>query len=168
MRLLLGQLGRFGVVGALGFVVDIGVFNLLRATVLEPSEVHEGPFIAKIISTLLAIVVNYFGNRYWTFGATRRTAIAREGLEFILVSVGGMLLTLGCLWVSHYLLGFTSVAADNISANVIGLALGTAFRFAFYRYWVFHPSRQMPLQPAYTEPTHPPTAGSPTVAVSAK
>ena len=117
----MGQLARFGVVGLFGFVVDVGVFNLLRATLLEPSVVHEGPFIAKVISTCLAIATNYVGNRYWTFGATRRSQVAREGLEFVLVSVGGMLITLACLWVSHYALGFTSVLADNISGNVIGL-----------------------------------------------
>lgn len=148
MRTLFAQLARFGVVGLIGFVIDVGVFNLLRATVLEPSVINEGPFIAKVISTCLAIVANYFGNRYWTFGASRRTQIVREGVEFVLVSLGGMLITLACLWVSHYALGFTSVLADNIAGNVIGLGLGTAFRFAFYRSWVFHPNRSMPLRPA--------------------
>ena len=148
MRLLLAQLARFGAVGIVGFVIDVGVFNLLRATLLEPSVIHSGPFIAKVISTSLAIGANYLGNRYWTFGATKRTQVVREGVEFVVVSVGGMLITLACLWVSHYALGFTSVLADNIAGNVIGLGLGTVFRFAFYRSWVFHPSRSMPLRPA--------------------
>ena len=147
MRLLLNQLARFGVVGLIGFVIDVGVFNILRATVLEPSVLHEGPFIAKVISTCLAIAANYVGNRYWTFGATRRSQVIREGVEFVVVSIGGMVITLACLWVSHYWLGFTSVLADNIAGNVIGLGLGTVFRFAFYRSWVFHPNRSMPLRP---------------------
>ena len=42
-----------------------------------------------------------------------------------------------CLGVSHYVLGFTSPLADNIAANVVGLVLGTAFRFYAYRTWVF-------------------------------
>lgn len=159
MRALLHQLARFGVVGLVGLVVDVAAFNLLRATVLEPSVIHEGPFIAKVISTSLAIATNYVGNRYWTFGATRRAQAVREGLEFVLVSLGGMLITLACLWVSHYGLGFTSALADNVAGNVIGLALGTAFRFAFYRYWVFHPSRSMPLRPA--ESPVGPAGGSP-------
>jgi putative flippase GtrA len=146
MRLFMTQLARFGVVGLIGLVIDVSVFNVLRATVLEPSIIHEGPFIAKVISTSLAIGANYLGNRYWTFGATRRSQVVREGLEFVLVSLGGMVITLACLWVSHYALGFTSVLADNISGNVIGLGLGTAFRFAFYRYWVFHPNRERPLR----------------------
>jgi len=147
MRALFGQLARFGAVGVVGLVVDVAVFNLLRATLLDSETVHEGPLLAKFISTCLAIAVNYVGNRYWTFGATKRTQVLREGIEFILVSLGGMAITLACLWVSHYALGFTSQLADNISGNVIGLGLGTLFRFAFYRYWVFHPSRTMPLRP---------------------
>ena len=146
MRRFITQLARFGAVGLVGLVIDVSVFNLLRATVLEPSVIHSGPFIAKVISTMLAIGANYVGNRYWTFRATKRSTVLREGIEFVAVSVGGMLIALSCLWVSHYLLGFTSVLADNISSNVVGLALGTAFRFGFYRYWVFHPNRERPLR----------------------
>ena len=143
MRGLLAQFGRFGVVGLGGLVIDLGVFNLLRLTVLSPEEMHEGPVIAKIISTSLAIVANWLGNRYWTFGSQRRPHWLLEAVEFGLVSIGGLLIALGCLWVSHYALGLTSVLADNISTNVVGLGLGTAFRFTFYRYWVFgeHRSR---------------------------
>ena len=141
MRALFAQLGKFGAVGLVGLVVDIAVFNILRATVLDPADVQGGSLIAKVISTALAILVNYLGNRYWTFGQTRRNQLLREGVEFLLVSLGGMLIALGCLFFSHYVLGFTSALADNIAGNVVGLILGTLFRFAFYRYWVFHPSR---------------------------
>jgi putative flippase GtrA len=58
------------------------------------------------------------------------------------VSIGGMLIGLACLWVSHYLLGFTSLLADNVATNVLGLALGTAFRFTLYKWWVFAPHRR--------------------------
>jgi len=141
MRTLLAQLARFGVVGAVGFVVDVGVFNLLRVTLFDPATIHEGPVLAKVISTSLAIVVNWLGNRYWTFRKEARKHPASEAVEFFVVSLVGMGIGLGCLWVSHYLLGYTSQLADNISANVIGLGLGTLFRFALYRWWVFNPKR---------------------------
>ena len=141
MRQLFGQLARFGVVGLGGLVIDVGVFNLLRLTVLAPEEVESGPIIAKVISTSLAIVFNWLGNRYWTFRSARRRQALREAIEFIAVSLAGSAISLLCLWISHYVLGYTSALADNISSNVIGLALGTAFRFVFYRWWVFHPNR---------------------------
>lgn len=141
MKALVTQLMRFAAVGGVGLVVDVAIFNLLRVTIFSPENLHEGPVIAKAISTSIAIVVNWLGNRYWTFGPHRRPQALREGLEFALVSIGGMAIGLACLWVSHYVLGFTSLLADNVSSNVIGLALGTAFRFWLYRTWVFRPER---------------------------
>ena len=150
-RALLGQIGKFGAVGLVGLVVDVAVFNLLRATVFSPDLVLLGPLYAKIVSTTLAIVTNWLGNRYWTFSharqsharqsRTRQSHTLREGAEFFLVSLLGMGIGLACLWVSHYVLGFTSVLADNISSNVIGLGLGAVFRFTLYRLWVFAPHR---------------------------
>jgi putative flippase GtrA len=142
LRGLLVQLAQFGLVGAAGFLIDVTVFNTLRLTVLSPEVIHTGPLLAKVISTVLAIAANWLGNRYWTFRGNRQDSTVREGIEFFAVSLVGMAIGLGCLWVSHYVLGFTSVLADNISANVVGLALGAVFRFALYRYWVFAPSRR--------------------------
>lgn len=147
MRALFAQLVRFGLVGCIGLVVDAGVFNLLRATVLDPETVTHGVIIARVISTTIAIVVNWLGNRYWTFGDRRRPHIVREAVEFAVVSIGGLLIGLACLWVSHYLLGFTSVLADNVANYVVGLVLGTAFRFTLYRLWVFSDERTDPIGP---------------------
>jgi hypothetical protein len=44
-----------------------------------------------------------------------------ELLEFSTIAALGTGIAVGCLYVSHYLLGYTSVLADNIYANVIGL-----------------------------------------------
>jgi len=137
MRALVTQLTRFGLVGLVGLGIDLLVFNLLRVTVLDTAHVEHGALYAKIISTSLAIIANWLGNRYWTFRHARRPHWVREGLEFAAVSLGGMIISLGCLWVSHYALGFTSLLADNIATNVVGLGLGTIFRFTFYRLWVF-------------------------------
>lgn len=139
------QLLSFVLVGGVGLVVDIAVFNALRTTVLEPGLVHGGPVIAKAVSTSLAILVNWIGNRFWTFRSQRRADVVREGIEFAVVSAAGMAIALGCLWVSHYLLGYTSIIADNIATNVVGLALGTAFRFALYRWWVYSAGRSNPV-----------------------
>ena len=147
------QLMSFLLVGGVGLVVDIVVFNALRTTVLDPHYVHAGPVIAKAISTSLAIVVNWVGNRMWTFRDARRTDVVREGVEFAVVSIVGALIALGCLWISHYVLGYTSLVADNIATNVVGLALGTAFRFVLYRLWVFS-ARRTPVVDAATAITN--------------
>lgn len=142
-RTLVRQLLQFAVVGGFGFVVDVGLFNLLRAH--PPAGLAEQwPIIAKCISVLAAIAVNWMGNRWWTFRSSRRRNTAREALEFLIASLVGSGVSLLCLWVSHYVLDLRSVLADNISANFIGLALGSAVRFAAYRWWVFAEHRLAP------------------------
>lgn len=138
---LLASLTKFGLVGAVGFVVDLGVFNLLSSTILSSQEVHFGPMIAKVISTTLAILTNWLGNRNWTFRAQKSSSTRREMIEFFLVSVATMPVGLLCLWVSHYLMGYTSLFADNISANIVGTVLGALLRYVLYRGWVFNPER---------------------------
>lgn len=64
-----------------------------------------------------------------------------SALEFGVIAVVGMGISLLCLHVSHYVLGVTTLLADNISANVIGLVLGAASRFLLYRFWAFSPRR---------------------------
>jgi putative flippase GtrA len=127
------ELARFGSVGALAYVVDLGVFNLIR---LSDSLGHK-PLTAKVVSVAVATLVAWLGNRYWTFAARRRQERGRELAGFVVVNVGGMLVAVACLAVSHYVLGFTSPLADNVAANGVGLVLGTAFRYVAYRRWVF-------------------------------
>ena len=89
MRALVSQLTRFGLVGLVGLIVDVGSFNLLVVTLLSPANVYEGPIIAKVISTSVAIAVNWMGNRHWTFRDDRRHNWVREGVEFVIVRIGG-------------------------------------------------------------------------------
>jgi putative flippase GtrA len=101
---------------------------------------HEGPLVAKTVSTLVAIAANWVGNLYWTFGPHGRTRSALEAAEFVAVSVLGMLVGIGCLYASHCLLGLDAVLADNISSNVIGLLVRRS-NLRLYRHWVYHPAR---------------------------
>ena len=127
---LVRELMKFGVVGAVAFVVDIGLFNLLlHAT--------DKPLTSKTVSTVVATTVAYAGNRYWTFRRRSRSGVRREYALFFLLNGVGLVISLVCLAVSHYVLDFTSTLSDNIAANGIGLALGTTFRFWSYRTFVF-------------------------------
>ncbi|MGW9469160.1 GtrA family protein [Cellulosimicrobium sp. MI9406] len=142
------ELAKFGSVGALAYVVDLGLFNLLS---FGPGELlgHK-PLTAKIVSVAVATLVAWVGNRYWTFSDRRTQSRGRELAAFVVVNVGGMLIAVGCLAISTYALGLTSPLAKNISANVVGLALGTAFRYVAYRHLVFTGDRPDAATPAKT------------------
>ncbi|CAN5125462.1 hypothetical protein BH09ACT6_BH09ACT6_24350 [soil metagenome] len=128
---------KFGVIGLIGFFLDAGIFNLLLLGVFGTGHFFATAIGAKLISTTVAIIFNWIGNRYWTFRENRRTNVGLELVEYALVSVGGLAIAEGCIWFTHHVLGQTSLLATNIAANVVGLALGTAFRFVLYRYWVY-------------------------------
>lgn len=130
------ELGKFGVIGLVAYVIDLTVFNLLRFAGGE-GPLYDKPLTAKVISVLVATTFAYFGNRHWTFKDRTRSSFRREYALFFVFNAVGMFISLSCLWVSHYLLGFESALADNVSANGIGLVLGTVFRFWGYHNWVF-------------------------------
>lgn len=127
------EIAKFGVVGACAFVIDVGLFNFL----MYVGPLNDKPLTAKAISVIAATTFAYFGNRFWTFRHRGRTHMGREYLLFFALNGVAMVIALTCLWFSHYALGLDSPIADNISANVIGVGLGTLFRFWSYRTWVF-------------------------------
>ena len=137
MNVVVREVLKFGAVGALAFVVDIGLFNLLRFGLGDGGPLEGKPLTAKVVSASVATVVAWVGNRVWTFRHRRRARAAHELGLFVLFNVAGMLIALGCLAFSHYGLDLRSAQADNISANGVGLVLGTLFRFWAYRTFVF-------------------------------
>lgn len=127
---------QFCTVGLGSYVVDVGIFNLLAYTDI----IHlpgDQPMTAKVISVAISVIFSWVVNRLWTFRNKSDKQPLRELVLFVLINVGGLLISLACLGVSRYVLGFTSQFADNIAANIVGLILGTAFRYICYRYVVF-------------------------------
>jgi putative flippase GtrA len=134
------ELISFGLIGAFAFVIDVGLFNLLVHSNLvshtaAPLATH--PVTGKIISSIVATLFAYFGNRNITWRGLSRHSIHREIALFFIFNVIAMGIAGIALAVSRYVLGFDSFLADNLSANVIGVGLGTLFRFWSYRKWVF-------------------------------
>lgn len=135
---LASEVAKFGTVGLMALVVDVGLFNLLRFAGPDGEGVlFDKPLTAKLLSVIVAITFSYYANRAWTYGDRARTGFGREYLLFLVVNGIATAIALATLWTSHYALGLTSPLADNISANVVGLALGTLFRFWAYRTYVF-------------------------------
>lgn len=130
VRGLFGELAKFGTVGLLSFIVDIVVFNAVLHAL-------DKPLTAKVISTLVSATNAFLLNRAWSFKHRERTSVRREYVLFFVLNVVGLGIALLCLATSHYVLGFDSRLADNVSANGFGLVLGTAFRFWSYRRFVW-------------------------------
>ena len=133
---LVPEASKFLTVGAVAYIVDFGVFNLLRFAG-EFAPLASKPLTAKVISAFLATLVAYFGNKKWTYASRNGQDKRKEIFWFFCVNIVAMVIAVVCLWISHYVLGLDSALADNISANFIGVAFGTLFRFVTYRKFVF-------------------------------
>jgi putative flippase GtrA len=125
------ELAKFGTVGALAFVVDVSLFNIVLH--IAPNK----PLTAKVISTVVAATVAFVLNRAWSFRHRQRSSVRREYTLFFVLNAVGLFIAVACLGISHYVLGFESRLADNIAANGFGLVLGTSFRFWSYRRFVW-------------------------------
>jgi putative flippase GtrA len=126
----------FLAVGGAGFVTDVLAFNWLRD---QPLLGGHNPIGAKVAAVATAMVVTYVGNRLLTWRDVPTRDRRREVVLFAVFNLVGLLISVLALYVSHHVLGLTSRLADNISGNVIGVGLGTAFRYWSYRRFVFAP-----------------------------
>jgi putative flippase GtrA len=126
----LRELGSFGVVGAVCFLIDVGLFQVLYTrTGLDA-------VTAKLLATLVSVTVAYFGHRFWSFSRRARTGMGREYRLFLLVNAAALCLGLTVVAVVRYPLGHDGALALQI-ANVCSIAAGTVIRYLSYRRWVF-------------------------------
>src|SRR5580698_5723234 len=83
---LVPELAKFGVVGAIGAVIDLGGAAYLH------SDAGIGPISAKAISITVATVITYLGSRFWTFRhrVNQDQNVGRETAMFFLLNVVGL------------------------------------------------------------------------------
>jgi len=129
---LKAELTKFGVVGGIGAIIDLG-----GAAYLHDAD-HVGEMTAKAISITVATVFTYLGSRYWTFRhrVNQDQAIGRETAIFFLLNLVGLAIAEVVIAVTSYGFGMKGHLAYD-AASVIGTGLGTIFRYFAYKKWVF-------------------------------
>ena len=138
LRRLAVEAFKFLTVGGLGYIVDVGLSNLLAYGLGPIPALRAGsPIKSKIISTILAMVVVWLGNKLWTYGDRTTSSNMRGVVLFVAVNLAGMIITVIPLGVTWYLLDMRDQLSYNVSTNVIGIGLAMVFRFYAYRTWVF-------------------------------
>ncbi|MFD8721500.1 GtrA family protein [Streptomyces sp. NPDC059629] len=130
LQRLVREVAKFGAVGGAGILVNLGVFNLLRhATGLQVVR-------ASVIATVVAIVFNYLGFRYWTYRDRDKHGRTKELTLFLLFSAVGLVIENGLLYAATYGFGWDSPLQSNVF-KFVGIGVATLFRFWSYRTWVF-------------------------------
>ena len=130
-RVLIHEAAKFGVVGAIGFVVSLGGADVLHF------DLNFGKYKAVVVATVLATIVTFIGTRWWAFRHRERTGMGKETVLFFVFNGIGLLIQLAC--VAIVVDGFNLQGSKlwyNL-ANLTGIGLGTLFRFWSYRKWVW-------------------------------
>jgi putative flippase GtrA len=127
---LIPELAKFGVVGLIGSIIDLGGAAYLHGAM------GIGPLSAKALSITAATIVTYLGSRFWTFRHRVNQALLREGTLFVALNVVGLVIAEAVIAFTTYGLGYKSALAYN-AASVAGTGLGTIFRYFSYKKWVF-------------------------------
>jgi putative flippase GtrA len=154
-QVLVHEMAKFGVVGAINTVLHFGLFNLLHL------KYGWGPLTSNGIAIAVAATSSYFMNRHWTFRHRARTGAGREYSLFFLLNGVGWIISQACVGITTYVLGLTGALASN-AALVVGVALGMGFRFATYKRWVFLPLEDdEPVEPVASEAPAGPVGGTP-------
>jgi putative flippase GtrA len=136
-RRLLSEIARFLVVGGVAtFVSFVGFNALVHGAFLGRAPLAAHPVEAFVLVNVLGGIVAYLGMRWWAF-SHREVKDGTGVVSFFVLGALTMVIPVLCLAISRYALGLTSIWADNIAANVIGLGLGTATRFWVFRRFVF-------------------------------
>jgi dolichol-phosphate mannosyltransferase len=118
------QFLKFCVVGASGYLVNIGAFALALALSVE----H---LMAVAAGFTVAMATNFYFNRHWTFASCHR-GLARQAARFFMVSVAACLLAAGIL---ELLMGSAGLSA--MAAQPASVMAATPLSFLGSRNWSF-------------------------------
>jgi putative flippase GtrA len=118
------ELLKFCLVGASGYVINLGVYIAL----VKGADVHY--LVAAVCSFVAAVTNNYWWNRHWTF-RERRGNIYYQGARFLLVSAVSLGLNL------LILRGLVALGVEKIAAQAIAIILVTPFSFGVNKLWSF-------------------------------
>jgi putative flippase GtrA len=159
-RHLIHELAKFGVIGGVGFIVTLVGADLLRF------DAGLGKYKAVTVATVVATLVTFFGNRYWTFRHRERTGTGRESVLFFVMNGVGLLIQYASIFAFQDLAGLNGKLWYNL-ANFVGIVFGTIFRFWSYRRFVWRESIVEVLEEEHEAEEHEHEVLEPTAAAGA-
>ena len=115
---LIPELAKFGVVGLVGSIVDLGGAAYLHGAV------GIGPMVSKGLSIIAATVLTYLGSRFWTFRHRVNQGLLREGALFAVLNVVGLVIAECVIAFVTYGLDMKGTLVFN-AASLVGTGLGT-------------------------------------------
>lgn len=116
------QLAKFGVVGAVGYAINLGVYAAILGI---------GAHAAAAVSFVISAASNYWWNRHWTF-VEQKGHFGLQGARFLSVSLAGFVVNQFWLVIFYDLMGL-----GEITAQAIAIVLVTPLNFLGNKLWSF-------------------------------
>jgi len=129
-RQIIHEFAKFGIIGVIGLTITNVGYALLHSHGV-------GPVTSTTLATIVATIVAYIGNRYWSFAHRERTSVPREGLIFFVLNGIGLLIQDAVVAFNSYVLHNEHHKVAEFLALNIGIAIATLFRFWSYRRFVW-------------------------------
>jgi putative flippase GtrA len=132
------EAGRFLAVGFVATVVALILFNFLvhGFGTMDSAWFNDRPELAYVIANGVGMAISFRGTKVWAFRDRRTNHVDGGVVAFVVINLATMLIPMTCLGISRGL-GLDDPISDNVSANVVGLALANAARFFLFREFVF-------------------------------
>jgi putative flippase GtrA len=118
----IGRVAKFGVVGFVGILINMGVLYLLSRRLDLPLVLSSGAAVE------LAVISNFLLNSNWTFASY--PSLPRFA-KFNVASLAGLAVNVEAVWLLNWL-GLYQLAAD-----LIGVAVGFVVIYLFSVLWVW-------------------------------
>lgn len=150
---IIWQIAKFGVIGVLNTLVDIGslaliTFLLRSSSGIDPKKellVISGAAITvysiyKAITFVIANINSYFWNKHWTFNQNPEKKTHAQFLQFFAVSVVGFIINVLVASAVFKTLGTFSMFTDDqqgLLGAAAGSIIGLAWNFIGYKFIVF-------------------------------
>jgi putative flippase GtrA len=123
---------KFLVVGGIGLVIVLAGSDALRF------DLGLGKFTSVTVATVIATVGTLIGNRYWSFKDRQGAGARHETIVFFVLNGVGLLIQYACIGLVNDVIGLSGRFWYSV-ANLIGVGIGTLFRFWSYRKWIWVP-----------------------------
>ncbi len=128
---------KYGVVGVLGTLIDVGILYLLVEVSGINPETNGLFYIFATISFVLAVINNFALNRIWTF-SNRERNIKKQFAKFFIISLVGLALTQSLLFIFVSQLSIWYIAAKLLTSIIVLL-----WNFTANKYWTFRAQKHL-------------------------
>ena len=119
------QLLKFGLVGGIGYLINLAVFALLARGL----GVHYA--VAAVAAFCVAVTNNFLWNRHWTFEAGHGHP-GFQAARFFTISIAALLINLAVLEVL-----ISGAGVTDITAQAVAVAVAMPFNFIGNKLWTF-------------------------------